>query len=48
MAVFGRLVEDSQQSIIEAHWRLVSFGRTLLSLYASIYNALRRNGLTAP
>jgi hypothetical protein len=48
VAVFGRLVEDGHQSIVEAHWLLVSFGRTLLSLYATIYNALRRNDLTAP
>jgi hypothetical protein len=32
VAVFSRLVEDGQQTIVEAHWRLVSFGRTLLSL----------------
>jgi hypothetical protein len=36
------------RSIAKAHWLLVSFGRTLLSLYATIYNALRRNDLTAP
>jgi hypothetical protein len=48
VAVFGRLVQDGQQTIVETHWLLVSFGRTLLSLYASIYNALRRHGLTAP
>jgi hypothetical protein len=48
VAVLGRLVEDGQQSIVEAHLPVVSFGRTLLLLYASIYNALSAESLTAP
>jgi len=42
VTVFGRQIEDSQQTIVEAHWILVSFRRTLLPLYVSIYHALRR------
>ena len=48
VAVFGRLVEDGQQTIVETHWLFVSFGRTLLPLYASIYNALRMHALNHP
>jgi hypothetical protein len=48
MAVLGRLVEDGQQTIVEAHCLFVSFERIPLSLYATIYNALRRDCLTAP
>ena len=48
MTVFGRLVEYGQQTIVEAHWLEVSFGTHLLSLYGSIYNALRTEKLTAP
>ena len=40
MTVFGRLVEDGQQTIVEAHWLVFSLGRTFLLLYASIYNSL--------
>ena len=48
VTVFGRLVEDGQQTIVKAHLLAVSFGRTLLSLYDTIYNALSMNDLTAP
>jgi hypothetical protein len=48
MTVLGRLVQDGQQTIVKAHWLFGSFGRTLLLLYASIYNALRRKNITIP
>jgi hypothetical protein len=48
MTIFGRLVQDGQQSIVKAHWLYVSFGRTLPLLYASIYNALRSKNITIP
>ena len=48
VTVFGRLVQDGQQTIVKAHLPVVSFGRTLLLLYASIYNALRRKNITIP
>jgi hypothetical protein len=32
VTVFGRLIEDGQQTIVEAHLPVVSFGRTLLML----------------
>jgi hypothetical protein len=32
VTVVSRLVEDGQQSIVEAHWLLVFLGRTLLLL----------------
>jgi hypothetical protein len=47
MTVFGRLVEDGQQTIVKAHLPVVSFGRTLQSLYDIIYNALTMKNLTA-
>ena len=40
MTVFGRLVQDGQQTIVKAHWLVVSLGRTFLLLYASIYKSL--------
>ena len=48
VTVLGRLVQDGQKTIVEAHWRLVSLGRTLLSPYACVYNALSRYALTIP
>ena len=48
VTVFGRLVEDGQQTIVKAHLPVVSFGRTLLLLYACIYNALSDENLTIP
>jgi hypothetical protein len=48
MAVFGRLIEDGQQTIVEAHVSFCSFGRTLLSLYAPIHNPLSGNLFTIP
>jgi hypothetical protein len=32
VTVFGRLVQNGQQTIVEAHLPVVSFGRTLLML----------------
>ena len=40
VTVFGRLVEYGQQTIVKAHWLVVSLGRTFLLLYASIYKSL--------
>ena len=40
VTVFGRLVENGQQTIVKAHWLVVSLGRTFLLLYASIYKSL--------
>jgi hypothetical protein len=48
VAVLGRLVEDGQQTIVKAHLPVVSFGRTLLLLYAAIYNALSAENITIP
>jgi len=48
VAVLGRLVEDGQQTIVKTHLPVVSFGRTLLLLYAAIYNALSAENITIP
>jgi hypothetical protein len=48
VTVFGRLVQNGQQTIVKAHLPGCSFGRTLLSLYARIYNALSGQLLTIP
>jgi len=48
VTVFGRLVEDGQQTIVKAHLPVVSFERTFLMLYASIYNALSADKITIP
>jgi hypothetical protein len=44
--ILGRLVQDGLQTIVKAHWLFVSLGRTLLLLYASVYNALSFLNLT--
>jgi hypothetical protein len=46
MPVLGRLVQDGLQTIVKAHWLFISLGRTLLLLYARVYNALSTLNLT--
>ena len=46
--ILGGLVQDGLQTIVKAHWLFVSLERTLLLLYARVYNALSTQNLTAP
>lgn len=48
VTILRRLIEDSHETIVEAHCWLFSLERTLVSLYASVYNALRSYCLTVP